>query len=154
MSGLAEQQIVIFQVSDAMYGVPIERVREIMKYKEVTRLPQVDSSIEGILNLREVIVPVLCLRKRFNLVDGKGKEDLKIIIMDVRGNSVGFIVDAVKEVFRLSSDRIEPLPTAACGMDTSYLSGIGKTGEQMVILLDVDRLIEENEMPSMASASL
>jgi len=139
-----ELQLVTFRLANEEYGLPITKVREINRLVPVTKLPQTPSFMEGIINLRGIIIPVIDLRKRFEMSITAHDDDTRIIIVDIRGQIVGVIVDAVKEVVRLNMGDIEPSPVTVA-VATEYIEGVGKIGDRLIILLDIDRILTNQE---------
>lgn len=139
-----ELQLVIFRLAKEEYGLPITKVQEINRLVPITKLPQTPSFMEGIINLRGRIIPVIDLRKRFQLAAADQSEDNRIIIVEVNGQTVGIIVDAVTEVVRLSGANIEPPPPAFI-LDAQYIHGVGKFDERLLILLDIDKILTSQE---------
>ena len=138
----SERQMVIFRLAREEYGLPITKVQEINRLVRATRLPQTPSFLEGIINLRGRIIPVIDLRKRFGLEIAEHTEDSRIIVVDVCGQTVGVIVDAVHEVVTLPETAIEPAPPAS-SLDGRFLRGVGKREERLLLLLDIDRLFDQ-----------
>lgn len=139
-----ELQLVIFRLAKEEYGLPITKVQEINRLVPITKLPQTPSFMEGIINLRGRIIPVIDLRKRFQLpADGQSDEN-RIIIVEVNGQTVGIIVDAVTEVVRLAGGSIEPPPPTFI-LDAQYIHGVGKLDERLLILLDIDKILTSQE---------
>jgi len=120
--------------------VDILAVQEINRMMELTRVPHSPAEVEGVINLRGKIIPVLDLRKRFKLAPGKRDESNRIIVVEVGGRVVGFIVDQVHEVLRIDSGIVEPAPAMVCSIDSEFISGVGKLNDRLLILLDVNRL--------------
>lgn len=139
-----ELQLVIFRLAKEEYGLPITRVQEINRLVPITKLPQTPSFMEGIINLRGRIIPVVDLRKRFQLNVTEYDDDTRIIIVEVSGQTVGIIVDAVNEVVRLSADSIEPPPPAFV-LDARYIEGVGKLDGRLLILLDINKILTAQE---------
>lgn len=139
-----ELQLVTFRLANEEYGLPITKVREINRLVPVTKLPQTPSFMEGIINLRGLIIPVIDLRKRFEMTIGAHDEDTRIIIVEISGQIVGVIVDAVTEVVRLHTANIEPAP-ATVAVDLQYIDGVGKIDDRLIILLDIDKVLTNQE---------
>jgi purine-binding chemotaxis protein CheW len=137
-------QLVIFKLASEDYGLPISKVQEINRMVEVTKLPQTPDFMEGIINLRGRIIPVMDLRKRFGFSPQEHQDDTRIMVVDVSGQTVGFIVDAVHEVAKIAEDCIEPPPPSFV-MDVQFVQGVGKLEDRLVILLDIDRIITSQE---------
>lgn len=140
-----ERQLVVFQLGGETYGVDINWVHEIIRMQAITRLPRTPHFIEGVINLRGRIIPVIDLRKRFGLPLGEETQNSRIMVVELAGVTVGMIVDAVSEVLRLPAESIEPPPPVMQGIDTAYLQGVGKWEERLVILLDLERVLYRGE---------
>lgn len=139
-----ELQLVTFRLANEEYGLPITKVREINRLVPVTKLPQTPSFMEGIINLRGLIIPVIDLRKRFEMSVAAHDDDTRIIIVDISGQIVGVTVDAVTEVARLNTANIEPSP-ATVAVNSQYIEGVGKIDDRLIILLDIDKVLTNQE---------
>lgn len=139
-----ELQLVTFRLANEEYGLPITKVQEINRLVPVTKLPQTPSFMEGIINLRGRIIPVIDLRKRFGMAITAHDEDTRIIIVEIKGQIVGATVDAVREVVRLDTANIEPPPTNVA-VDSQYIDGVGKIDDRLIILLDLDKVLTDQE---------
>ena len=139
-----ELQLVTFRLANEEYGLPITKVREINRLVPVTKLPQTPAFMEGIINLRGRIIPVIDLRKRFEMSVAAHDEDTRIIIVDISGEIVGVIVDAVTEVVRLNTANIEPSP-ATVAVESQYIEGVGKIDDRLIILLNIDKVLTNQE---------
>jgi len=140
----SDVQLVIFKLANEDYGLPISKVQEINRMVAVTKLPNSPEFMEGIINLRGRIIPVLDLRKRFGFNTREHQEDTRIIVVDISGQTVGLIVDAVHEVAKIPGDCIEPPPPSFV-MDAQFVQGIGKFADALVVILDIDRVITTQE---------
>jgi purine-binding chemotaxis protein CheW len=140
----SELQLVIFRLAQEEYGLPITKVQEINRLVPITKLPQTPDFMEGIINLRGRIIPVIDLRKRFQLAVTDYTDDNRIIIVEVNGQTVGIIVDAVTEVVRLASANVEPPPPTFI-IDAQYIHGVGKLDDRLLILLDIDKILTSQE---------
>jgi purine-binding chemotaxis protein CheW len=138
---VSEEQVVVFSLAEELYGLDISRVQGIIKMPEVTRVPRAAEFVEGVINLRGEIVPIIDLRKRFRLGEHGNDADTRIINVEMGDHLVGLIVDAVEEVLNIPSDAIEPPPELVTTVDSAYLRGIAKLQERLVILLDLDRVL-------------
>ncbi|HZK44401.1 MAG TPA: chemotaxis protein CheW [Syntrophomonadaceae bacterium] len=151
-----EIQLVVFTLNfdDQIceYGVPISKVNEIITIAPPTRMPQTPDFVEGIINLRGKIIPIIDLKKRFEM----GKSDLtgesRSVVLEVENQTVGIIVDEVSEVLRLQVQDIEPPPAVIGGITAEYLTGVGKLEERLIILLDMDKIFSEKEKVELATA--
>jgi purine-binding chemotaxis protein CheW len=139
-----ELQLVIFRLAKEEYGLPITKVQEINRLVPITKLPQTPSFMEGIINLRGRIIPVIDLRKRFSLAVSEYNDDTRIIIVEVSGQTVGIIVDAVTEVVRLPVASVEPPPPTFI-LEAQYIYGVGKVDDRLLILLEIDNILTSQE---------
>lgn len=135
-------QLVTFKLGDEEYGIDILKVQEINRMTEITSMPKAPFFVEGVINLRGKVIPVVNLRKRFGLGLKEIDSQSRIIVVDI-GSTVGLIVDSVSEVLRISSDTIEPPPPITGGVGSEYIMGIGKLEDRLIILLDIDKLLSE-----------
>ena len=138
-------QLVTFKLDGQKYAVDILKVQEINNMKEITSIPNAPAYLEGVINLRGKVIPVLNLRMKFGFEENANSELRKIVIMDVRGVIMGLIVDAVSDVLRISRDVVEPSPPVSSNVSSEFISGIAKLPEGLVILLDMDRLLDAEE---------
>ncbi len=150
-----EVQLVGFRLGEEQYAVGISEVQEIIRVPEVTRIPKAPEFVEGVINLREKVLPVLSLRKKFALEDVKKMDSQRIIVVNIDGISTGMIVDSVSEVLRLPKDSIEPPPPLLSGLDTDHLQGIGKLkdGKKLLLLLDLHKLLTTSEKEKLSQLS-
>ncbi len=145
-----ENQLVIFQISEQTYGIDIASVYEIIKMESITRVPRSPSFVEGVINLRGRIIPVIDLSKRFYLAGSDKTGSSRIIIVDVKGNTIGIIVDSVSEVLRITKESIELPPPMIHGIDADYLKGIAVLESRLIILLDLEKILEGKEKDQLA----
>lgn len=144
-TSLVEQQLVVFDLGSESYGVDIGKVREIIRMQEITAIPQTSDFVEGMINLRGMVIPVVDLSRRFGLPPRERTDESRTVVVDISGHSIGMVVDAVREVLRISSDAIEP-PSAAIKTDgSSYLLGIAKVGDRLIILLDLEQVLNTTD---------
>lgn len=136
-----ERQLVVFDLADEAYGVNIETVREIIRLQPVTVVPDTPDFVEGVINLRGAVNPVVDLRKRFNLPVSEETEDTRIVVVDIAGENIGVIVDGVTEVLRINEDAIEPTSAVITTEDSYYIEGIAKLGDRLLILLDLEKVL-------------
>ncbi len=148
---MAEQQLVVFALGKEEFGIDISRVREIVRIQNITTIPQSMDFVEGIVNLRGQIVPIVDLCKRFLVVvREEGKEiDRRIIVVNMAGQNIGILVDGVSEILRIPDESIEPTPPmVAGGASVDFIRGVAKVKDRLIIMLDLDRIfsVEEREM--------
>lgn len=139
------KQYVSFVLEGEEYGVPILSVQEIIRYETVTRVPQSANFIEGVLNLRGQVIPVVNLRMKFGLEHRDKSKSTRIIVVEVSGRVVGMIVDEVSEVLQIKTESIAPPPPMGTTVNSEFISGMGKMDEKLIILLDIDRILTEEE---------
>jgi len=134
-------QLVTFNLGNEEYAVDILKVQEINRMVEITSIPKARSYVEGVINLRGKVIPIINLRKRFGLDSKELNSHSRIIVVDI-GTSIGLIVDSVSEVLRLSSDTVEPPPPMTAGNGSAeYIKGVGKLPDRLLILLDIEKLL-------------
>lgn len=138
-------QLVSFRLADEEYGIEITKVQEIILLAEITRLPQTPPYLRGLIRLRNTVIPIVDLRLRFGLPEQAPTDDTRIIVVHVAGRLVGMIVDAVSEVLRISRDQISPPPPTVAGLGREYLTGLVKRDKGLLILLEIDRILSEQE---------
>ena len=144
-------QLVIFQLGGEEFGVEIMQVQEIIRMPEITRIPQSPEYVEGVINLRGKIIVVINLDTRFDLNSKELDDDSRIIIVEVGENVVGMIVDSVSEVLRLATSNVEAAPEIISSkIKADYLKGVGKLDDRLLILLDLERVLSEEEMSKVA----
>ncbi|MBA2450026.1 MAG: chemotaxis protein CheW [Chloroflexi bacterium] len=149
---LDEEQFVSFRVEHEEFGINIQQVQEIIWLTEITRVPRTSAFVEGIINLRGSILPVIDLRKRFGIVAAEPTDSTSIVVVDVGGRKTGIVVDAVSEVLRLNRDAIEPPPPVVAGLDVSFVEGVGKlpNGRGMLIILNLIEVLSLVELSVVA----
>lgn len=144
-------QLVGFRVGGEEYGLDILRVQEIIRLQHLTRVPNAPDAIDGVMNLRGKIIPVIALRKRFGLGPIPADKQTRIVVVEIQGTVLGFIVDAVSEVLRIPADTVEPPPLLGKATQ-DYVSAVGKIDERLLILLDIDRLMSSEEITGISQA--
>lgn len=149
-----EEQVVVFQLAEQTYGVDIARVFEIIRMETITRVPRAPQFVEGVINLRGRIIPVIDLRRRFGLPNNEQTGASRIIIVEMNQMTVGMVVDAVLEVLRLPADSIEPPPSVINGIDSAYLRGIALWGERLIIMLDTEKVLMDKEQEELRETEM
>ena len=144
-------QLVSFRLAQEEYGIEITRVREIILMGEITRVPQTPHFVKGLINLRSTVIPVIDLRARFGLTEAEVTDESRIMVVNVAGKTIGIVVDAVSEVLRVSSDQIAPPPPTVVSLGTEYLTGLVKLEKQLLLLLDIDKLLGTEEHVALAA---
>ncbi|MCL0033338.1 chemotaxis protein CheW [Thermodesulfovibrionales bacterium] len=146
-------QLVTFTLDKEEYAVDILKVQEINRMTEITRVPNSPPQMEGVINLRGKVIPVVNLRKRFGLTPKDNDEHSRIMVMDIQGITIGFVMDSVSEVLRVPSSIVEPTPPMATNISTEFIKGIAKMEERLIIILDMDKLIGKEETASIEAVS-
>lgn len=144
-------KFVVFTVSDGEFGLGLERILEIIKPQKTTPLFNVPSFINGVINFRGTIIPVMDLRKRLNTEPSHQKE--RIIILRLHGEKIGLLVDSVKEIVNIEKTEIASPPSIFRGFKTEYLNDIGKIGERLILILNLDILLTSEEVMLLGSSS-
>lgn len=139
-------QFLTFNLGEELYGVDILRVQEIKGYTAVTKIPNTPSHIKGVLNLRGTIVPIVELRTKFDMPTIDYTAFTVIIVVVVRDKVMGLVVDSVSDVLTIDKKDIQPPPQFGAMVDVSFLNGVGKSGDKLVALLDLDRLLSDGEV--------
>ena len=140
-------EFLTFRLAAESYGIEILKVQEIRGYETPTSIANAPAFIKGVINLRGVIVPILDLRIKFRLSEAKYDEFTVVIILNIAGRVVGVVVDSVSDVLTLADEAIRPTPEfASATFDTKYITGLGTVDEQMIILLDIEKLMTGADM--------
>ena len=138
-------QLVTFSIGEEEFGVDILKVQEIIRIMEITKVPKAPPFVEGVINLRGNVIPVIDLRKRFGLETREHDSQTRIIVIEINKMIVGFVVDSVSEVLRIPQNTVEPPPPVVSGLESEYISGVGKLEDRLLIMLDLDRLLSSEE---------
>jgi purine-binding chemotaxis protein CheW len=148
-----ERQLVVFQLGAELYGCEISRVHEIIRLQSVTKVPRAPAFVEGVINLRGKVIPVVDLRRRFGLPTADHTRASRIVVVEIGDQVVGIVVDGVSEVLRVNSAIVEPPSPVVTGIDSEYLHGIAKLADRLVILLDLDRILAREERRALEVAA-
>jgi purine-binding chemotaxis protein CheW len=146
-----ELQIVVFSLNDETCGVDTPQVLEIVKYQEIAKVPEMPEFIDGIINLRGKIVPIINLNKRFDLGATEITKKTKIIITKQKENYVGFVVNDVSEILRLTEEELEISPSIIAKAGNSYLKSIGKRDGKLISILDLNNILTSVEISKLES---
>ena len=136
-------QFVTFTLNNEEYAVDILSVQEINRITEITQVPNSEEYVEGVVNLRGKVIPIINLRTKFGFEEKPKDDSSRIIIMEINNITNGLIVDAVSEVLRIPSSIIEPTPPMSSEQNNQFIRGIAKLDNRLIILLDIDKLIGE-----------
>jgi purine-binding chemotaxis protein CheW len=141
-----------FKLVDEEYGVAILKVREINGRMDITAVPQMPPYMKGVINLRGKVLPAIDLRLKFGLPEAEPTDQTCIIVVDV-GREMGIIVDTVSEVVDIPAENIDPPPRVAAAVDTAFIRGMGKVGESVKILLEIDRVLDAEQINELSTAA-
>jgi purine-binding chemotaxis protein CheW len=142
---MANSQLVVFKVGGEEFGIDIMKVFGIEKYQDIVRVPNTPTYIEGMINLRGEVYPIYNLRKKFHMDIKQADENTKFIIVNTNDMMVGLIVDAVVEIIHIEENNMEAPPKLIAGSARRYIAGVGKVGQRMIIILDVDLIMNDQE---------
>lgn len=146
----SEMQFVSFLLGEEEFGADILMVQEIIRMQSITRVPNAPHFVEGVINLRGKVIPIVDLRKRLHVEGNADRKKMRIIVVEVGGNMTGFIVDAVSQVLRIPKNTIEPPPSiVVAGIDSEYITGVSKLGEKLLILLDFSKILTIREQQAL-----
>ena len=149
-SSVQEQQLVVFRLGSEKYGIDIGRVQGIERMQPVTVVPRAPHFVEGVINLRGQITPVINLRARFGFAKAESTKETRIVVVYMQDQWVGLVVDAVEGVSRLNSSQIEPPSAFVRSAESGYLRGIAKIEDGLLILLDLDKVLDGQEVAQLA----
>ncbi|MDP6685958.1 MAG: chemotaxis protein CheW [Candidatus Omnitrophota bacterium] len=149
-----EVQLVIFRLAKEEFGLDISHVREIIRLQDITPMPKSPEFIEGVINLRGQIIAVMDLVKKFGLKKADRTEKTRIIVSELKENTLGLIVDEVPEVLRISEQDIDPTPEMIeSQVNSDFIKGVGKLQDRLVILLNVDKILSREEVKQVKEAA-
>lgn len=138
-------QLVSFGIGTEEFGVDILKVQEIIRMINITSVPNSPEFVEGVINLRGRVIPVIDLRIRLGMPKLEYGRDTRIVVVEINGKTMGFIVDSVSEVLRIPRSITEPPPPLTTGIDAEYITAIGKLENRLIILLDLEKVLREEE---------
>lgn len=153
----ADNQYLTFTLDNEQYAVEVNKVKEVLEYTEVTKVPRTQQFMRGVINLRGSVVPVVDLRLKFDMGETEQTIDTSIVVMEVQIEeetvTLGALTDSVQEVIGLDDSQIEPAPSIGTKIDNRFIRGIGKLEEHFVIILDIDRIFRDDEIAAVAEHS-
>lgn len=147
-------QIVSFRLSNEEYGVDISQVQEIIRMVEITHVPRAPRFMEGVINLRGQLIPIIDLRTRFGMPRTEQTKSTRIVVTEIGAKRVGMVVDSVSEVLNIPMEHVEDAPDMIAGVGTEYIQGVGKVNERLVILLDLTMVISGEERAELETTDL
>lgn len=144
---MADMQLVVFQLEGQQYGIDMNCVYGINRMRDfkIIKIPNAPAFVDGVINLRNSIIPMYNLRKKFHINEDYYNQNSEILIVNTGKTSVGFTVDEVLDIIKLSGQDIAEAPDILTGIDNKFISSIGKTGEAMIIILDANKILSEKE---------
>ncbi len=140
-----DRQLVVFELATEHYGVDIGAVQSIIKMEPVTVVPRAPEFVEGVINLRGTVLPVLDLRLRFGLAAEETTKDTRIVVVEIDGTEVGMVVNGVSEVLMVGEEEIEPPSPVVTTVDSAFITGIAKVSNRLIILLDLTKVLSAEE---------
>ncbi|MCB1191878.1 MAG: purine-binding chemotaxis protein CheW [Leptospiraceae bacterium] len=146
-----ETQLVSFNLGKEEFGLDIMQIQEIITLPSVTKIPRAPGFIEGIIDLRDSVLPVVDLRKKLLLPPKEFDEETRVLVVTLKNFMIGLIVDFVTEVLRLQNEKIEATPNMISDVDTEYVKGISRIKRGLILILDVEKIFSSNEMHQMES---
>ena len=148
------RQYLTFSLADEIFAVDVAKVREILEFSTITKVPQTPDFMRGVINLRGSVVPVMDMRLKFGLAETERTVNTCIIVVEVfAGNDtlvLGMLADSVQEVFELEPENIEPAPRIGMKLDTTFIMGMGKHSDTFIIILDIDRVFSDDDLSGIA----
>jgi purine-binding chemotaxis protein CheW len=145
------KQLISFTVGAEEYGLELLRVKEVIRMRSITWLPQAPSCMKGIINLRGDVIPIVDLRDRFGLQSQEHTAKTRVVVVEVEGRPVGIVVDSASQVMHVPADQFDPPPSVMGVGSGDFITAIGKTDEKLVIMLDLNRIFSTEELSKMAS---
>lgn len=146
-------QLVTFSVGQEEYGVHIEDVEGVIRIPEITHLPQTESFLKGVINLRGDIIPVIDMRERFNMESVEYSQTTRVINVKINEKLIGLIVDTVSQVITMEEKDIEDTPDIIHGISKEYIEGIGKYNDLMIIILKIEKILTADEFKKISKAT-
>ena len=144
-------QLVSFNIGHEEFGLDIQRIQEINRMVEITRVPNSPEFVSGVINLRGKVIPIIDLRKRFGFPPKESDRNTRIIVVELGGMVVGFVVDSVSEVLRIPKNITEPPPSIIAGIGSEYITAVAKLDNRLLILLDLERVLKDKEKQELES---
>jgi purine-binding chemotaxis protein CheW len=146
------KQLISFTVGAEEYGLELLRVKEVIRMRHITWLPKAPPCVKGIINLRGEVIPIVDLRERFGLQGQEQTAMTRVIVVEVAGKPVGMVVDSASQVVRVPADQFDPPPTVMGEGSRDFITAVGKTGDRLIMMIDVDRILSTEEMNQIAGS--
>lgn len=148
---MAEKQCVVFKLGKEEYGIDIMNVREIIPYKESVKVPNAPDFVNGIINYRGNVTPIVDLKRRFKLLSSEVDSNTRIIVINLNEKQIGFVVDEASQTITLQDDEIDPTPNIFGSVDRRYITGVGKKDDRLIILINLKEVLTEEEKDKIKS---
>ncbi|SDJ01441.1 chemotaxis protein CheW [Salimicrobium halophilum] len=139
-------KVIVFQVEDEEYAIPVDQVHAIERMMPITRVPGTPDFVEGVMNLRGVVTPVIHLRERFGLSRKENGDHTRVIIVAIEQMSVGLVVDHANDVLDLNESQVEPPPEVVGNVEAEYIQGVAKVGKRLLVLLSLEKVLSKEEL--------
>lgn len=144
--GLSDMKVIVFQLKQKEYAIPVSQVRGIEKIQHITRVPNTVEYVKGVINLRGVVTPIIDLRARFDLDEESYSDSTRVIIVTLEDSEVGLIVDAANDVIDIPSSNIEPQPEVVGAEESEFITGVAKIDKRLLILIDLGKVLRPDEL--------
>lgn len=151
---MSEKQFVVFKLDEEEYGIDIINVKEIGVYKEPVKVPNSPKFIEGIINYRGEVIPIVNLKKRFNLNNLIINKNTRVIVININNKQIGFVVDEASQTIRLDESEIEKAPEIVTGIDSEYITAVGKKDDRLILIIDLEKVLTDNEKQKINSLEI
>jgi len=145
------RQFISFSVGEEEYGLELLRVKEVIRVRQITRLPKAPSFVKGIINLRGDVIPIIDLRDKFGLEAKEATATTRVIVVEVEAKLMGMVVDSASQVVRIPADQIDPPPPVLGGFSQEFITGVGKIDDRLIILLNSDAVLTAEERTQLGS---
>ncbi|MBS8263482.1 chemotaxis protein CheW [Mesobacillus boroniphilus] len=148
-NSVSDLKVIVFQLNDKEYGVPVSQVKSIEKIMHITRVPHTNPFVKGVMNLRGVVTPLLDLRVRFGMGEQAYSEGTRVIIVSVEDKEVGLIVDGANDVIDIPTSMIEPPPEVVGIAAEGFIDGVANLDKRLLILIDLNKILESDEVKAL-----
>ncbi len=142
---MSENQYVIFKLGKEEYGIDIMNVSEIVQYQESVKVPNSPVFIEGIINYRGKVIPIVCLKKKFKMESSINDANTRIIVINTNDRQIGFLVDEASQTVRIDDSDIDPTPDIITGIERKYITGVGKVDNRLIILINLEKVLTDDD---------
>nr|WP_285890725.1 chemotaxis protein CheW [Mesobacillus subterraneus] len=146
---VSDLKVIVFQLNDKEYGVPVSQVKSIEKIMHITRVPHTNPFVKGVMNLRGVVTPLLDLRVRFGMEEEAYNEGTRVIIVSIEDKEVGLIVDGANDVIDIPTSKIEPPPEVVGLAAEGFIDGVANLDKRLLILIDLHKILESDEVKAL-----